>query len=289
MDSLSTILAGKLRTHVSAAIKALPSPDEEWRLYFHGPPQEMLSAIYDRFKTDGGLIVDAGDNRKVLVPILVVREGFTGLNPQVGTSGVCSLEHLMTCRNSQGACPKFLAFLTPEVKVNQSLSSAGADYGMSSAGYSSVGDWWRDDFIQGVVDEAFRRLSAITLDQREQAQQLIRFAVEAADSADRFSIQRRGPWNVLSRICSIPTGSSIGEMLALACGVPRSSSGELEAKEQVRILTSLADHIQAHGFSAGIDKIKPSSEPEVSEALDAFKKHLLDACEVPSAFREASA
>ncbi len=297
MKNLAHHIAEKVRLYVGKSIQALASPSAEWRSFFHGPPDEFLELTFKHLTAEGFIRIELAGDERIDVPVLFVQHGFRGPNPAVGQSGVCDVNHLLNCRNSLGQCPKFVALMGPGIHVNMSLDSAQADYGLSPQ-LPSISDWWRDDFVQALAAHALARMTTVNEIQRDQATQLLARAAEAADSAERSmqaaqasgasSSARNGPWLMLSRMYGTISGLRPDHIIALACGYPPAEDSSVTAREQLRMLAVLADHLQDNGFGPGIEMLKARADGEVQGALTAFAEHLRSVCDLPSAFRESA-
>jgi DNA phosphorothioation-dependent restriction protein DptH len=290
MSALVPQVAKNIRERISARVRARHEATNELRSVFHGPPMEFLKPLYDELAQDGGIKVDIGADKSVLIPILLRSDEAAVVNPGIGQSGVCSGDHLLNLRNSPD-CPRFVALIAPGDHTNLSFASASDEFGLSAinnTGNASIEDWWKDDFIQGLVDSGLARLAISNEADKEQARLMIQLAVEAADQAERHHVSRTGAWRVLSRIYSIPGNVKAGPPLSLACGFPPTEDGQFSVRDQREILNRLASHLEENSITKGLDELKDDADAEDIEALEAFGKHLHSVCDLPTRFVRAA-
>lgn len=297
MNNLALHITELVRQHVRKSIQALPSVSTEWRSFFHGPPDEFLRLVFDKLTVEGQLSIELADKKRINIPVLLVKNRFEGINPPVGKSGTCNLDHLLDCRNAAGQCPKFIALMGPGIGANMSLESTQADFGLASQ-LTTISQWWKDDFVQMLAMHAPDMHKDLNEVQKEQSLHLMAHAVQAADSAERSvqasdataisSSDRKGPWRVLSRMYSVSPDELDEHLVALACGYPPAEKPGVASREQVRILLALAEHLQDNGFGAGINALKVKASDQQRAALDEFQAHLRMVCDLPSAFKESA-
>jgi DNA phosphorothioation-dependent restriction protein DptH len=298
MNNLVLHITKRVQRHVSQSVKALvPSVSTEWRSFFHGPPDEFLHQVFNNLTAEGHISIVLADEKRINIPVLLVRNPFKGTNPPVGKSGICNLDHLLDCRNAAGQCPKFIALMGPGIGANMSLDSTQADFGLASQ-LTTISNWWKDDFVQSLAWHALELHTKLNEGQRDQSLILINHAVHAADSAERSvqagessemsSSERKGPWCVISRMYCVSPGERDEHLVALACGYPPAEKSGVSSREQIRILSILADHFQDHGFGAGIEALKAKASDQQRNALDEFEAHLRSVCDLPSAFKEST-
>jgi len=297
MNNLALHIAKQVRLHVRKSIQALPSASTEWRSFFHGPPDEFMRQVFDNLTAEGHICIELADDKRINIPVLLVRNRFEGTNPPVGKSGICDLNHLLDCRNAAGQCPKFIALMGPGIGANVSLDSTQADFGLASQ-LTTISHWWKDDFVQSLAGHALELHTKLNEGQKEQSLHLMAHAVQAADSAERSvqagdptgmsSSERKGPWHVFSRMYGVSPDERDEHLVALACGYPAAEKPGVASREQVRILSALADHLQDNGFGAGIESLKAKASDQQRTALDEFEAHLRSVCDLPSAFKESA-
>ena len=292
MNPLVLQIAKIVRDRTVNKVRALPSSSSELRTVFHGPPSELLRGVFEELVKDGGIKVENEKDASVIVPVLLHSE--VDANPPIiGKSGICAGVHLNDFRN-QPACPKFVALLAPGNHPNLALTieTASDSFGLdvrSNSGNATIEDWWNDDFIQTLVEAALDRLSIGNENDREQARQMIRKSVHAADEAERHSVSRNGAWQILSRVYCIPRGAKIGPFLSLTCGFPPTSDGALATKSQDEVLQKLSAYLGESGITKGLEELKEGATQEDIDALDGFAVHLLSRCDVPTTFGRAAA
>ncbi|MBK6780903.1 MAG: hypothetical protein IPG75_15290 [Gemmatimonadetes bacterium] len=263
MNRLTVVLLERIREHVQASVGGLQGDDPELRTVFHGPPLEMLRPTFSALREEGGVEARLSSGRTVHVPVLLqvdhLRAGQT--NPAIGASGECDGGHLLALRNSP-ACPRFVVLVPPGQQNELSVASASDEFGLSAAnnsGTATVDEWWRDDFIQALIDAAVSRHEWPSEREREQARRLAEYAVKAADEADRHAVARYQAWCVLARLLSISDARiPFGTSWSLACGVPPTDDGTIRWEEHKDVLDELAERLSDHGFKPGIERLKGS-------------------------------
>ena len=292
MSALVSQIAKIIRERVTARVRALHDGSSEWRSVFHGPPLEFLQPVFQELLKDDGVKVELPDGKTIVVPILLRVDSTTVANPVIGRSGICTGDHLLNLRNSP-FCPRFVALIAPGEHTNLSFASASDEFGLAASnntGNSSIDEWWRDDFIQALVEGGLARLAMSTEAEKEQARQIIQYAVSAAEQAERHDVSRKGAWRVLSRIYCIPGDKRPGAHLSLACGFPPCEDGKVSASDQREILDRLASHLEENGITKGLDELRERDDAEASdvEALNAFGVHLHSVVDIPPPFVRAA-
>jgi len=159
----------------------------------------------------------------------------------------------------------------------------------NNSGTATIEDWWRDEFVQALVDIGLARNNWTDNGQRDQAKRLVEQAAIAADVVDRHDSARHQAWGVLSRLLSISDPSSpFGTLLSLACGYPPVADGSVRAEEQILVLEQLAGALVDDGFKPGIERLKLEADLLDSAALDQCLQHLQRTCDIPTAFGRAA-
>lgn len=286
MNKLVEHLADVVQSRIVQRREGDTSPAMESRFIFHGPPIELLSKVYKtliirRSESDGLLAVP------ILLQVPSLPIGAT--NPAIGDSGQCDGSHLLNLRNSP-AKSSFVALVPPGQHSIMSVSTTTDEFGVLYANNSANApfeDWWQDDFVQTVVSAGISA-SGLSLDQTDQARDLLEHAARAADDVDAERSSRAAAWRVISRLFSsgLLPALSPAQAIALAAGVPWSD--RLNAKRQTNILDTLAGAMSG-GFGAGIEATKQQSGPELVPMLDAFLAHIRERCDVQTAFERAPA
>jgi hypothetical protein len=159
----------------------------------------------------------------------------------------------------------------------------------NNSGNATIGQWWRDSFVQALVEKALDRTTWTGSGERERARLLIEHAIKAADEGFRHGASRRHAWAVLSRIYSIvQSDHSFGNLLSFACGFPPMADGTVRSKDQIDILEEIADAMEG-GFQSGLARLQDRGDAEDAQALAHFLAHLQKVCEVPTALSRATA
>ncbi|WP_371762660.1 ATP-binding protein [Massilia sp.] len=293
MNRLVQSLATIVRTKVLSATQGRGASRLESRLIFNGPPLEILDALFEDLASGGGMEVAqvAGQPTAPIPVLLQLPAGdITGPNPGIGSSGRCDENHLLDIRNDPGS-PSFLALVPPGQHNNRSVTSTTEEFGISPASnriHASFDEWWKDGFVQDLVSEGLRIAGL----EREvdDARILVGHAAEALDDMDPDRGSRKAAWRLLARIFSIPDsrhGMPPGQALALACGAPPTDDGSVSAKQQLGILSKVADEL-ADGFRAGVERISGGAGDATRQALADFLAHVQARCNIPTAFERAT-
>ena len=291
MSALVLQIAKNIRECVTARVRALHDGASEWRSVFHGPPLEFLKPVFQELVKGDGVKVELPDGKSILVPILLL-DNTTGTNPPIGRSGICTGDHLLNLRNSP-TCHRFVALIGPGEHLSLSFASASDEFGLAASnntGNASIEEWWGDDFIQALVEGALARLAISTEADKEQARQIIQFAVFAAEQAERHNVSRMGAWQVLSRVYCIPGDKKPGVELSLACGFPPCEDGNIAAKDQKEILDRLASHLEGNGITKGLGELSERDDAEAQDvhALNVFSTHLNSVVDIAPLFVRAA-
>lgn len=274
MSALIPHIAKIIRDRVNDRVRALKDNVSEWRSVFHGPPIEFLGPIYEELTKDGSIEVEVSDGKTVSIPILLVDK--TNKSFAIGL------------RNS---IPRFVTLLAPGEHINLSLASASDEFGLTASnntGNASIDEWWRDDFIQALIESALARLAITTEADKEQARQVIQCAVIAAEEAERHDVTRREAWRVLSRLFCIPGNIKAGHPLSLACGFPPTEDGRISARRQKEVLDRLAGHLEETGILKGLEELAEGAEDEDVTALNSFASHLSSVVDILPPFVRAT-
>ena len=292
MNRLVQALASIVRTKVLAATQGRATGRLESRFIFNGPPLEILDAVYGELARDGGIQVSQAGQAPASIPVLLQlpQEAMAGPNPGIGHSGRCDESHLLDIRNDPGS-PSFVALVPPGQYNNRSVTSTTEEFGIAPAGnriHASFDEWWKDGFVQDLVLEGLR-IAGLERD-AEDARSMVGHAAEALDDMDQHKGSRKAAWRLLARIFAIADSKgdlSPGQALALACGVPPMADGSVSAREQLDVLSRIADEM-ADGFRTGVDRIAAGAEDTTRQALAGFLAHVQARCNIPTAFDRAT-
>ncbi|WP_315805463.1 ATP-binding protein [Bradyrhizobium sp. SZCCHNS3002] len=273
MMELAAWLANEVRRRVAGTTRG----SSEVRLIFHGPPLEVLAAVYDDLAKDG---------ESIPVPILLQVPSLAPgqANPPIGASGRCEEGHLLDLRNSPSN-PSFLALVPPGVRAIMSVTSTTDEFGLAATSDGSdvsFGNWWAEPLVQDAVGAA---LDALQLNdqQRAEASALVERAAAAADAVDAEQGMRANVWRLLARIFSVSaTGLGVAEGLSLACGVPPMDAGTLSAAEQQASLDGVVAAL-SDGFRSGLEGPMQLATRDQRVWLEAFLGHIRNVCDVPTA------
>ncbi len=294
MNLLIQAITAEVRDIVTRQLGDLTSENAQLRAVFNGPPTTLLREVFSDLIRDGGIKTPLSNGAATTVPVLmVVSELPQGAqNPSVGASGLCDQNHILNVRNSP-QCPRFLVLSPPGNQTNLSQNTTWFDCGVApqnNAGNVQITSWWQDDFIQRLTLQALRRFSWDNEAALEGARKLISEAVFAADSAERYGGDRKAAWSVLSRVWSIdPSRSDYGRLISLATGFPPASGNSINATQQIKALTELAERLE-NGFRPTIELLKGSATDEdEAQALDELLVQLQARCPVPTAVTQGMA
>ncbi|WP_420737765.1 ATP-binding protein [Bradyrhizobium japonicum] len=273
MIELAAWLANVVRQRVVATTQG----SGEVRLIFHGPPLEVLAAVYEDLAKDGASI---GVPILLQVPSLAPGQA----NPPIGASGKCEEGHLLDLRNSP-ANPSFLALVPPGERAIMSVTSTTDEFGLavtSDGSDVSFGNWWAEPLVQAAVDAGLDALG-LSDEQRAEASVLVERAAAAANAVDAEQGMRADVWRLLARIFSVPeSGLGIASGLSLACGVPPIEAGTLSAAEQQASLDGVVAAL-SDGFRSGLEGPMQLATVDQRVWLGAFLDHIRLVCDVPTA------
>lgn len=294
MNKLVHELASIVRDRVLDATKGRIGAKLESRFIFHGPPLEILEAVFDELARHGGiqLPMEPGGPQATLPVLLPLpQELLNAPNPAIGISGKCDESHLLDVRDHPGE-PSFVALVLPGLHINASIDSTTGKFGIAAslnARHIPFDQWWEDGFVQQLVFQGLH-YAGVGKDEITGTAQLVEHAAAALDEMDRDEGSRKAVWRLLSRIYSI-SGNQIGlspsRAVALACGVPPMNENVVSPKLQIGILAQISEEM-ADGFKTGVDRIGNGSPDIVSKALDDFLAHIQATCDVPTAFERAT-
>ncbi|MEQ1768472.1 MAG: ATP-binding protein [Devosia sp.] len=290
MNRLAQVIADIIRDRISQAVGARGGALAESRFIFNGPPLEIMDDVFSSLSVDGGISI-AGQEDGSRLPVLLQVSGDSIVsNPPIGSSGRCDETHLLDLRNVPSS-PSYLALISPGQRTNRSVSSTTDEFGLDAkitSANTPFEVWWDDPFIQVLVDRALDQ-TGITGAQREEARRLIERSAMAFDEVDADKTSRRALWSFLSRVHFASLGSiaDLPSLISLACGVPPTASGKIEATRQLAGLTQLAEEL-ADGFRTGVEAAKTNTDVENEKAaLDSLLQHLQQVCRVVTAFQRA--
>lgn len=289
MNKLVAEVVKHIRERMRSAARSLPG-NNALRSVFHGPPLPYMHAVLESFMSEG-LEVQFGDGEHATIPVLLPIDGYSHANPTVGVSGLCDDSHILALRNTP-ACPRFLTLTTPARHSILSIAQATDEFGLGAdhnGASSGMVDWWNDSFVSHLVDAALNRVAWASEPERTHAKKLLHGIVMAADEVDRHDPQRLHAWASLARVIGLAGPVPPPQMQwALACGVPPTKAGDMDADGQLRILHRFADAMVDEGFSSCVERLKRSATNEEATALDKCVRSIEDACEVRTALARAA-
>lgn len=299
MNRLVHALGNIIREKVIDATSGRTGTKLESRFIFHGPPIKLLEDVFNALASENGVLLELGSgNPQQFLPVLLqLPEGSPRVvNPAIGTSGRCDAQHLLDVRNDPHE-PSFVALVPPGQQSNKSVTSTTDEFGIgakNNSRHATFDEWWEDGFIQIVVTKGLID-AGIPGKDIDDARHIVRRAATAIDEMDMVEGSRQAVWRLISRIYSIPgneLGLLPGKALSLACGVPPTQDGAIDAKLQLGVLAQVA-HELADGFKTGVDRLasvatdkdsKGASGLDVKTALEHFLSHIQLTCEVTTAF-----
>jgi DNA phosphorothioation-dependent restriction protein DptH len=295
MKTLVDTLAGVVREKAQDAVRGTDTKLEA-RFIFHGPPLDIMEAIFDVLVLEGGIHVPVGaEGGHATLPVLLQlpRLQVGGSNPRLGESGKCDDSHLLHIRNDPNGA-SFVALMPPGQHSNRSVTSTTAEFGVSATsdtGHATFDEWWADSFVQTIALGGLYRLG-LGANETDEAMSLLLRAGLAVDAVDPEVGSRTAAWHMLARLYSsgpIVQSMTPGTVLALACGMPRMQDGGTDSKVQVGVLAGIAEEL-ANGFQAGIDGlIAGAGNEETKDALRSFLAHVRTTCQVPTTFQRGTA
>jgi hypothetical protein len=294
LRDLAIAIANKIVEHVRAQVSSLANQDAEYRGVFNGPPVEVLELVLEELAKGSGIDASLTGGQAISIPVVLqVPELPVGeKNPPIGASGICDLHHLLDLRNARN-CKQFIALVPPSRLANISQTSTRTDFGLSAhnnSGSANLEQWWSDEFVQGLVDDALAKFG-ISEAQAEEARRLLEHAARAANAADVHDGMRRNAWRLLARLWEalrleyMPAAARI----SLVCGFPPNETNQLDAYSQARVLDVLAGRMEG-GFRSAINHLKAQA-PSTAEqaALDAVLSQVQQRCEIATALSSGMA
>jgi DNA phosphorothioation-dependent restriction protein DptH len=275
MSKLAAWLAGRVKMRLAES--APPGAEQgESRLIFHGPPLEILSAVYEALGSEAAAL-----GVPVLLQVDKLSPGVS--NPSIGASGPCDETHLLDLRNSPQTS-SYLALVPPGQRAIRSVSSTTDEFGLGTASDGAnvpFDDWWTDPFIQGAIAAAIGA-SGLPVGSHGDAGELVQRAARAYDEVDVEKSSRRGAWRLISRLFAVPvSGVAPARAISLACGVPPMKDDRLSVGEQHASLDGIASAL-SEGFRAGLAGALDAATPDQRTWLDSFLDHIRATCDVPT-------
>jgi DNA phosphorothioation-dependent restriction protein DptH len=295
MNRLAYTLANIIREKIRNVTNGRNGTSLESRFIFHGPPREILEAVYNELILNGGIHVQADTiDGQITLPVLLLlpfKQGEAS-NPDIGVSGMCDESHLLHIRNDPH-CPSFVALVPPGLHNNRSVASTTDEFGINASTnteHATFEEWWDDSFIQQLITGALHEIG-FEGSNLDDARRLVHHASMSVDEVDKSEGARKAAWRLLSRIYSINKGPVVlppATLLALACGVPPMQDGNrVSSKSQIAILEQISDGME-DGFKTGVERILTKERLDVDQALEEFLQHVQMGCEVPTAFERAT-
>lgn len=291
MSKLAHALASWIRGEMSREILSLTGGSRECRAVFCGPPQDILGEVFEVLAGDGRLLSGTtSDGAELSYPVVLqVDEIPLGVpEARVDRSGASLFHGLASIRNDPN-CGTFLTLVPPGAQASDTHESTRKSFGVASVaneGGAQISIWWKDPFIQHMVEQA---LGDGDDTQLEQAKRLVHEAVIAADAADQHSVSRPGAWRILRKLWELrDTGASLDARVSLATGFPPSVDGRLDAAHKESVLSSLVEKFESANLGAGVEQMKARAQDDVeSRHLDAFLAHIRLKCEVVTALKRS--
>ena len=282
MNQLASFIADVIFEKLASISSA---GQDEVRLIFHGPPIELMSQVYE-------ILQARVPSRNVPILVLLPELPLGSSNPQPGSSGYCNDTHLLNLRNSPSR-PAFLGLVPPGQHSMRSVTSTTDEFGLATVnngGNVPFDDWWRDGFIQHLVNHGVANAGIREQGQADEAKALINKAASAADEMDIGRTQRTAAWKLLSRVLAAGSGEHAltpAQSISLACGFPPLRNPMVLSRMQATVLEKVADAM-FDGFGEGIRRAKETATRDEAERLDHFLVHLRKVCELPTAFERAT-
>ena len=291
MKNLTRVISDYVIQHIQSQAKNISGANAELRAVFNGPPMFILEHVFDELASNGGITVVLGDGSSLVVPVLLQIDVLkTGeVNPALNMSGKCDHNHLLDLRNSHDV-RVFLCLVPPGGNTNLSLTSTRSEFGISTKNNlatASVSDWLEDDFVKFLINYIVDR-NLLDDELRSEARKMLEKSALDADMVDSFDASRLHSWKILSRVFSTDKSPEFGNMFSAACGYPPSADGRLDYDAQKEILDLLSSRFERYGFGATRDELVSNSEEADIVFISSCINHILDKCDVPTAFKSSA-
>jgi hypothetical protein len=291
LNTLAKGIATWVEKAMASEIASLAGEKGECRAVFCGPPMHLLVQVFDAMAGDRLLIEAAkSDGQAIRYPVILQVDVVPGGKPQgsANQSGYLRFHDLASVRNDRSGV--YLALVAPGAQASDTHESTRTTLGLAPAvneGGAPISAWWNDPFIQTLVQSA---LAGKTDDEVDNARELIREAVVAADAADQHDVARVSAWRVIERLWLFKDqGHSFDEMISLATGYPPSGNGSLDAKAKLSVLSAIVDRIEGENFGGlSTAVLAKARDEEEQEHLKACLANMRERCDVVTAVRRCA-
>lgn len=276
MSRFINTLADYVQDEVRRALG--PSDGQELRIFFSGPPPEILTELFDALANDGSFFSLTLGDRSIAFPVFVLDAN--AVDPDVLRSTRCTPNYLVKVRTSE--CPVFLALHPPNESSVLSLESATTRIGMTAA-IEDIETWYAHPLISALIQEGLAREFGSQVP--NSANDVVHFALEEAWRADESYKDHRNAWKVLRQIidCDLPD-ARVGERMLATLGLPSCSQDDFGKHDHLKLLARLADLLENAGIGPALDQLQDQAEDEVRDAICHFRDHLLSRCLTASQF-----
>ncbi|QHA84662.1 hypothetical protein E3Z27_24900 [Pseudomonas mediterranea] len=262
-------LVSKIRTEAGHFIS---SKNNNLRVTFSAPPAGILDEIYDRFDAMGPRLQLESDGHVKQVPVLRVQEGIE--DPSHQNTSRCSSNHVVAIRTSYGS---YLALSTINSPPLLSTDTTANKIGLNRVNHVSFSTWREEPFIKDVFKAVLSRFKDVPELEKELAWKALEEAfIESAQAGDM-----QEPWELLRTLYDLGGDGKSSRDLCHALGLPKLEDGE---SPEPNINYDIANYMQTHGFTAGIQLLQEDAGSEVSEALKLLSQDFVMLYRTPQRF-----
>lgn len=292
LSKLSRELSSWIKTRMDNEIRSLPSTSRECRAVFTGPPEHLITDVFNELAGDGRLLsTEMPDGSRVSYPVVLQVQNLppNAIEARADRSGPALFHGLAGIRNSHDI-GIFLTLAPPGAQASDTHESTRKPFGLASTaneGGSPISTWWNDPFIQYLVDGG---LGEGDEKQLEQAKRLVHEAIVAADSAMQHDVSRAGSWATLERLWEIRDSQlSLDARVSLATGFAPSEDGQVDATQKISVLASLVEKFERSSFGTGAEQLKEQCDRAgvAAGSVDAFMAHLRNRCDLVTALKRS--
>lgn len=267
---------------VSELSNKLSNPGDE-RIGFSGPPDDVLSELFDSLVSEaGGTLVPAGSG-SVVLPTYLLASNSEPIT-DISASCRCNQQHLTKIRTF--GPPRYL-FLLPCAEALLGTHAGTTETIGIPKPYEHLEDWLRSGLVTHLTDAVLAKYCSDEVPP-QRLKPALEFALQIAWGCDDGHRDRRNTWSVLRRLLdSDVTAIPKFEAMCSILGLPRCAPDELGTSLHCKLLERLSDVFESMGLCPGLSWLHEQSDPDFVSYVDAFRSHLLCRCKTASDFSGA--
>lgn len=265
-------LVSHLRAHLDRELSNAISSDlsSTLRVFFSGPPREILAKLFANLTCDGRPLEIAMDDEKIEIPVYLLDQKVS--DPiDVPQAARCTESYFVGAIRNNGSIPFCLALHECSSSI-QSVDSTVTRLGISRD-LVDLNSWMDSPLVRGLLKDRVDELIGAAA--RDDAYRAIKHALEEAWETDERYRDKRTAWRVLEKIFDCDVEEREPHLrISSILGLPSCESAVFGGKEHLATLERMKDFFQSRGLRNGFEELEASAGDDLISHVRAFRGHV---------------